>query len=136
MKALVLDCEALSLLADGRTDSREVMAAVTAAVNQRRPVITPAVVLAELYRTQSRVAAVNSMLQRNKSAITIRDTDMAFARYVGTVLSGANADSTDMVDAHCVAAAAEFGGGVIMTSDVGDIERLSAPYANVVAAKV
>ena len=36
-----------------------------------------------------------------------------------------------IVDAHVVAAAVESGGGVVVTADRKDLERLSAPYHHV-----
>jgi hypothetical protein len=36
-----------------------------------------------------------------------------------------------MADAHVVAAAVEAGGGVILSADSGDLNRLSASYPNV-----
>ena len=131
MTAIVLDAEAMSLLARPEPASAEVMAAVKAAANVRKPVIVPAVVLAELYRGPARVAAVNSLLRQKEYAVSERDTDRGFASLVGGVLHGASAGSVDMVDAHCVATAVENGGGVVITSDIGDLERLAAPYANV-----
>lgn len=136
MTALVLDSEALSLLARPSSDSAEVLAAAKAATNVRRPVVVPAVVLAELYRGPARVAAVNSVLRRKQYALAVRDTDRSLASLVGGVLHGADTTSADMVDAHCVAVAVEHGGGVVITSDVADLERLAAPYANVHIASV
>ena len=59
------------------------------------------------------------------------DTDgQGFASLVGGVLHEASAGSVDMVDAHCVATAVENGGGVVIVSDIGDLERLGLedPY--------
>ena len=47
MTAIVLDAEAVSLLARPVPGSAEVMAAVKAAANLRKPMVVPAVVLAE-----------------------------------------------------------------------------------------
>lgn len=136
MKALVLDAEALSLLADSRTGSADVMAAVKAAANKGRAVVAPAVVLAELLRGSSRVASVNSALNRSQDLVRLRNTDREFAGLVGGVLHAAAADSTDMVDAHCIAAAVEFGGGVILTIDTDDMIRLAASYSNVIVERI
>lgn len=115
------------------------MAAIKAAARNGRGPMVPAVVLAEQYRSRSRVASVNSVLDGREHVIEICDTDRALATYVGGVLAASDADSRDMVDAHCVAVAVMHGGGTILTSDIGDIERLAAPYhpsIPVTAAKV
>ena len=62
--------------------------------------------------------------------------DRDFARLVGGVLFGASAGSEDMVDAHCVAAAAEHGRGVVLTGDEKDLNRLAASYASVVVVGI
>lgn len=128
VRPLILDSEALSLLAQPQPASRRVMAAVKAAARNGRGPMVPAVVLAEQYRSRSRVAAVNSVLDQRESVVEVVNTDRTLANYVGGVLSASGADSSDMVDAHCVAVAVAEGGGTILTSDVGDIERLAAPY--------
>jgi len=71
-----------------------------------------------------------------EGSIVVRDTDRDFARLVGGVLFAANAGSEDMVDAHCVAAAAEHGRGVVLTGDEKDLNRLAAGYASVVIAGI
>lgn len=53
-------------------------------------------------------------------------TDFTRARQVGAVLYGARAGSGDLVDAHMVAVCADRGGGLVVTSDEGDIQRLAA----------
>jgi len=47
------------------------------------------------------------------------------------VLTGAKADSRYLADAHVVAAAAENGGGVVLTGDAGDLASLATPYPNI-----
>jgi post-segregation antitoxin (ccd killing protein) len=76
-------------------------------------------------------------------AVTVVDTDFALARQVGAVLHGgwraggargaggvgehgAEAASADFADAHVVAVCARRGGGLVITSDAGDIARLAA----------
>jgi hypothetical protein len=66
-----------------------------------------------------------------ETAILVRDTDRAFARLVGGVLTAAKTGSKDMADAHVVAAAIDAGGGVIVTGDEDDLQRLAAPYKNI-----
>src|SRR5262249_48067565 len=114
---------------------REVRAAIEAARRLQRDVITPAVILAELYRGRGHNQVVDSCLSRD-SFIDVRDTDREFARYVGGVLTAAQADSSDLADAHAVASAVEAGGGVILTGDQHDLERLAAAYPNIHVAPI
>ncbi len=128
---LVLDAEALSSLAGQRGPRfREVRAAVEAARRLRREVITPAVILAELYRGPGHDQVVDACLNR-ETGILVRATDRGFARLVGGVLSAARAGSSELADAHTVAAAVEAGGGVIVTGDESEVARLAAVYPNV-----
>ena len=133
---LVLDAEALSSLARERGPRfREVRAALEVARRLQRDVLTPAVVLAELYRGPGHSQVVDSCLSR-ESWIHVRDTDRAFARYVGAVLTAARAGSSDLAGAHVVATAVEAGGGVVLTGDEPDLTRLAAPYPNVHISRV
>jgi predicted nucleic acid-binding protein len=135
-RVLVLDAEALSALARQRgARFQEVRAAVEAARRLQRDVITPAVILAELYRGPGQNQVVDACLSRD-SFIDVRDTDGEFARYVGGVLGAAHAGSEDLADAHAVAAAVEAGGGLIVTVDQDDLERLSAAYPNIQIAAI
>lgn len=130
-RCIVLDAGALSALG-GRPTRRnaEVRAALRAAERLGREVIVPAVILAELYRGPRHNAAVDACLSR-ETGIAVRETDRSLARLVGGVLTAAGADSRHLADAHVVAAAAELGGGVALTSDPEDLERLAAVYRNV-----
>ncbi len=135
-RALVLDAEAFTVLARGRGRRfEEVRAALEAARRLRRDVIVPAVVLAELYRAPRHNALVDACLSQD-TAIEVRDTDRALARLVGGVLAAARAGSADLADAHNVAMAVEAGGGVILTGDRLDLERLAAPYPHVQVAAI
>ncbi len=137
MKPIVLDAEAFNALAG--PDSirmRSVRRAFDAAAALRRPVLVPAVVLAELYRGPGRNARVDSCLSRESRAIDVRDTDRSFARYVGGVLAAAGAGSELMADAHVVATAVEAGGGIVLTGDPTDIGRLAAAFPNVVVEAI
>lgn len=130
-RCVVLDAEAFSALAGpASARQREARAALTAAVRLTRDVIVPAVVLAELYRGRGRSALLDACLSR-ETGLLVRTTDRTFARLVGSVLSAARAGSEHMVDAHVVAAAVEAGGGVVLTGDADDLERLAAPYRSV-----
>ena len=128
---LVLDAEALSSLARRRGPRfREVHAALEAARRAGREVVTPAVVLAELYRGRGHNQVVDACLSR-ETGIAVRDTDRTLARLVGGVLAAAKAGSADLADAHVVAVAVSDGGGVALTGDVEDLARLAATYPNV-----
>ena len=133
---LVLDSEALSSFARQRGPRfGEVRAALEAARRLQRDVVTPAVILAELYRGPGHNQVVDSCLSRD-SGIRVRDTDRSFARLVGGVLASAGADSSHLADAHAVAAAVEAGGGVVLTGDEDDLSLLSASYPNVHVSKI
>jgi predicted nucleic acid-binding protein len=133
---LVLDAEALSSFARQRGPRfDEVRAALEAARRLQRDVVTPAVILAELYRGPGHNQVVDSCLSRD-TWIRVRDTDRSFARFVGGVLAAARTDSTHLADAHAVAAAVEAGGGVVLTGDKEDLELLASAYPNVHIRKV
>jgi predicted nucleic acid-binding protein len=129
--ALVLDAEALSSFARQRGPRfAEVRAALEAARRLHRDVVTPAVILAELYRGPGHNQVIDSCLSRD-SWIRVRNTDRSFARYVGGVLAAARTDSSHLADAHAVATAVEAGGGVVLTGDEDDLQLLAAPYPNI-----
>lgn len=135
-RAVVLDSEALSLLARGRGSGFEtVRAALEAARRLGRDVVVPAVILAELYRGPGLNQVVDGCLAR-ESFVMVRDTDRDFARFVGGVLAAAGAGSADLADAHVVAATVECGGGVVLTGDDSDMRRLSSSYSNVDIVRV
>lgn len=130
-RCVVLDAGAMSALA-GRPDRRnqEVRAALHAAARLRRDVVVPAVILAELYRGPRHNKLVDACLSR-ETGIRVRDTDRSLARLVGGVLAAASAGSDHLADAHVIATAADLGGGIALTSDPEDLERLAAAYRNV-----
>jgi predicted nucleic acid-binding protein len=132
----VLDSEALSALA-GKASARkrEVRAALTVAARLGREVVVPTLVLAELYRGRGHSALIDACISR-ETGLLMRDTDRTLARLVGGVLTAAKQDSAQIVDAHVVAVAVERGGGVILTGDVADLERLAAPYRSVRAHSI
>ncbi len=134
---LVLDNEALGALAGADSPrKRQVRRALEAAARAGRDVGTPTLVLAESYRGTARTQAIDSLLARARPAIVTRDTDRTVARSVGTILHTAQAGSADIVAAHVVALAVEAGGGLVLTSDAADLERLAAPYPGVVIERL
>ena len=88
--------------------------------------------LAELYRGRGFNQLVDACLARERASLETRDTDRHLARIVGGVLTAAGAGSTMIVDAHVVAAVVEAGGGVVVTGDREDLQRLAAGYHHVV----
>jgi predicted nucleic acid-binding protein len=134
---VALDAEAFNALA--RRDSvrkQRVRRIMRRATLLNRRVLVPSVVLAELYRGSGHNQLVDACLAREGAALDTRDTDRALARIVGGVLAGAKAGSEMIVDAHVVAVAVEAGGGVIVTGDEQDLNRLSAPYRHLVVEPV
>lgn len=134
---LVLDQGAVSALADRRSEAqRQVRRAMTAAHRLRRDVAVPTVILAELYRGGGRNQMVDSLLSRETEALELRDTDRVLARLVGGVLAAAHSGSEDLADAHVVAVAVEAGGGVVLTIDEADLNRLADPYRTIVVEQL
>lgn len=130
-RCVVLDAGAMSALS-GRPGRRnqEVRAALRAAARLGRRVVVPSVILAELYRGPHHNQLVDACLSR-ETGIEVRDTDRGLARLVGGVLAAAQAGSSYLADAHVVAAAVELGGGLALTTDPEDLNRLAAAYRNV-----
>jgi predicted nucleic acid-binding protein len=129
---LVLDQAGVSALSGPPTEAkRQVRAAMTAAHRINRTVTIPTVILAEVYRNAGRNQMIDAMLSREEEGIDLRNTDRVLARLVGGVLSAANAGSDDLADAHVVACAIESGGGVLLTVDQDDLNRLSAAYRGI-----
>lgn len=125
MSALVLDAEALSLLARGGHHERTVRAALTAALAEASDIVVPAAVLAELYRGGGHDQAVDACLAR-EGGIAVAPTDRSLARRIGHLLAAATRGSEHHVDAAVVAVCAAAGGGVVLTADPGDISQLSS----------
>jgi predicted nucleic acid-binding protein len=96
-----------------------------------REAVVPTLVLAELYRGRGYTQLVDACLARERASLTARDTDRNLARIVGGVLAGASAGSAMIVDAHVVALAVDAGGGVVVTGDPDDLQRLAGPYRHV-----
>ena len=130
-RCVVLDAEAMSALA-GQPSRRkdEVRAALQIAHRLGRDVIVPAVVLAELYRGRHQNQLIDACLSR-ETGLAIQVTDRAMARLVGAVLAAAKADSTLLADAHVIATAVDRGGGIALTGDTKDLERLAAAFRSV-----
>ncbi len=124
MNPVVLDAGGLEAACE-RTPSGAVRALLRTAWADGRDVLVPAVVCAEACRGAARTRRVEAALARFRPPLSVVNTDFALARQVGAVLHGAAAGSQDMVDAHVVAVCALHGGGLVITSDAGDIDRLA-----------
>jgi predicted nucleic acid-binding protein len=112
-----------------------VRAALRAAERLDREVAVPAVVLAELYRGPRHNQLVDACLAR-ETGIRVRNTDRSLARLVGGVLAAAGVGSEQLADAHVIAVAVDQGGGVALTTDVHDLERLAASFRNVTVVDI
>jgi predicted nucleic acid-binding protein len=113
-----------------KRSERDIRAALDAAQRLERDVIVTAVTLAELFRGPHHNRLVDACLSR-ETGLDVRHTDKDLAKYVGGILAAAGASSEHLADAHVVAAAVEKGGGVVLTGDEDDLERLAATYPNV-----
>ena len=134
---LILDQAAVSALAGKPSKAQQqVRLAMTAAHRLRRDVTVPTVILAELYRGGGRNQMIDSLLSRETEALELRDTDRVLARLVGGVLAAAGSGSEDLADAHVVATAVEAGGGVVLTVDSNDLNRLAGPYRTIVVEQL
>ena len=141
-RPVVLDAEGLDALCDPRP-SEQFRALLHEAWLREREVLVPAVVCAEACRGVARTRRVEAAVARHgqaggqRPALSVVITDFTFARQVGAVLHGASADSRDMVDAHVVAVCALHGGGLVVTADADDIQRLvqAVPSARVLTRR-
>jgi hypothetical protein len=127
-RALVPDAETVNILAPHDPGAVvPVQASLHAAYRLGHRVLVPAVILAQLYRGPRHNAMVDACLAR-ETGIQVRDTDRALARTVGSVLAAAGAGSEDLAGAHVIATAVEAGGGVVLTGDPDDLERLAGRH--------
>lgn len=132
---LLLDSEALSILAHGPAARRErVRALVFEARRQRHPVATVAAVLAEVVRGRRADAAVFAGLRRDR--VEVRPVDVRVGVRAGQLLGHVGAGSELAIDAFMVAVADLGGGAVIATVDVDDVERLAAHASSIVIADI
>jgi predicted nucleic acid-binding protein len=120
LTALILDAEALSLLARGGPHEHTVRAALVAALAEATDVVVPAAVLAELYRGRGHDQAIDACLAR-EGGIAVAPTDRTLARRIGHLLVAAGRGSAHHVDAAVVAVCAATGGGVVLTGDTTDL---------------
>lgn len=126
MTVLVLDSEAMwSLARRPRIDPKGVLAALTAARDNNWDVVVPAAVLAELYRGSQQQPPVDAALSAHGD-IAVVATDRSLARTIGNLLARAQMGSEHHVDATAVAVALAAGGGLVVTGDLADLQRIAA----------
>jgi hypothetical protein len=130
---LLLDSEALSLIAHGPAPRRDQVRALVLAMRSRgRPVGTVAAVLAEVVRGRPADAAVFAGLRRER--VTVYPVDTRVGVRAGQLLGRLRAGSELAVDAFTVAVGDIAGGAVIASSDEKDMLRLSKQCMGVVVA--
>jgi predicted nucleic acid-binding protein len=130
--ALILDSEALSALARPRSAPGRhelVRAAMRSAQRRREPVRVPAVTLLELYRGSGTDEVIDVELGRGYAKVIT--TGIRIARIAGHLLGSIGGASDLAVDALVVATAIRLGGGLILTHDPSDLQRLAADHPNV-----
>ena len=124
--SLVLDSEGLWAVA--RNDSEAARAVLSASRTAGVPVVVPSVILAETLYGDQRDARANQALKN----LVVLPTTEQMARVAALLkrqsgMRGVKAT----VDALVVATSAGLGGGAILTSDSGDIDRLAAVLIDV-----
>ncbi|MFE7133613.1 DNA-binding protein [Streptomyces sp. NPDC057638] len=129
--SLVLDSEGL---AKAVQRDREVREWLTAAREADLPVITSAAVLVDVIHPRINDAALKWALSR----LRVEPVTQAFAHSAAALLRTAGLHGhTYAIDAIlCATALAQPGRVTILTSDVEDIELLTAEHARVIAEKV
>lgn len=124
-EALILDCEALNVLARpaDRGVNPDRARAVLASAHERRALVrVPAPVLAEVYRGPRFDPDIDRLLHGKGVLVVPLSQDIA--RVAGHLLASAKFGSAYAVDAFVVATALSFGVSVIATGDSKDIKRL------------
>ncbi len=114
---LVLDAGAL--IGVERND-RELVVLFSRAIERGRAIVVPAGVVAQVWRDPSRQVRLARLL--NAEDVVIADLDLELARAVGRLLAAR--DASDVIDASVAVLARQYAAAVV-TSDAGDIRRLS-----------
>jgi predicted nucleic acid-binding protein len=117
----VLDSQGLWAVA--RNDSEDARAVLAASSQSGVPVLVPAVVLAETLFGDERDARANQVLKKIQ-VIPVTDPIARSAARLKQAAGMTGVAAT--IDAIVVATSAAAGGGVILTSDPGDIRALAA----------
>lgn len=83
----------------------------------------------ELYRGGGTDEAIDLELARGYARVVT--TGLRIARIAGHLLASNDADSTMAIDSLVVATSIRLGGGLVLTHDPADLERLATRYPNV-----
>ena len=118
--SVVLDSEGLWAIA--RNDSEDARAVLAASREAGVPVLVPAAVLAETLFGDSRDARANQALKKLQVVPITEPIARAAAELKRSAGMGGVAAT---IDAIVVAVSAAAGGGVLLTTDVDDIRKLS-----------
>lgn len=94
----------------------------------------PSAVLVELYRGAGTDEAIDRELRRGYAKVVT--TGVRIARIAGHLLASIDAGSEMAIDALVVATAIRLGGGLILTHDPDDLQRLAMAHPNVRIAGV
>ena len=132
MAVLVLDSEALSALARPTHNldrHAQVRAAMRSAHARNNPIRVPSAVLVELYRGKGLDEPIDRVLGQGFARVVT--TGARVARIAGHLLANSGVGSEMAIDAMVVATAIRFGGGMVLTHDPQDLQRLAANYRNV-----
>jgi len=132
---LLLDSEALSVIARGPARRRDRVRALIAEMRRRElPVGTVAAVLAEVVRGQPRDTGVFAGPRRER--VEVHPVDTPVGVRAGQLLEAARRGSEHAVDAFLVAVADLAGGAVIATVDPRDMHPLATHAAGVAIADI
>jgi len=89
----------------------------------------PSATLVELYRGQGTDEAIDLELSRGYARVIT--TGVRIARLAGHLLAAADTGNEVAIDALVAATAIRLGGGLVLTHDPADLERLAADHPNV-----
>jgi predicted nucleic acid-binding protein len=131
-EALILDCEALNVLArpTDRGVNAERARAVLAIAHERRALVrVPAPVLAEVYRGARFDAAIDRLL--NGKGILVVPLTQELSRVAGHLLAKAKLGSAQAVDAFVAATAMSFDAALVATGDPKDLKHLLGNQSHV-----
>ena len=96
---------------------------------RNNPIRVPSAILVELYRGKGFDEPIDRVLGQGFARVVT--TGARVARIAGHLLANCGAGSDMAVDAVVVATAIRFGGGMVLTHDPQDLQRLAANHRNV-----
>jgi len=120
---------ALARPANDRDRHAQVRAAMRSAHGRNNPIRIPSAILVELYRGKGFDEPIDRVLGQGFARVVT--TGARVARIAGHLLANSGAGSEMAIDAMVVATAIRFGGGMILTHDPQDLQRLAANHRNV-----